>query len=154
MKTNNKGFSLVELIVVIAIMAILAAVAIPTFATFIAKANEAADIDFMNSVEYAAELACAGEAKKVTKIEVVLDKDQGTPSSVKVTIDGSVTEVKKTGNTGTDVALKDMIASTIDWDYDFKATIEKLKANDNWKDDANVGIVWDLSKVPPSGGNS
>ena len=28
---NNKGFSLVELIVVIAIMAILAAVAIPTF---------------------------------------------------------------------------------------------------------------------------
>ena len=54
---NNKGFSLVELIAVIAIMAILAAVAIPTFSSFIAKANQAADDDFMSNLEYAINLA-------------------------------------------------------------------------------------------------
>ena len=59
MKTNNKGFSLVELIVVIAIMAILAAVAIPTFATFIGKAQRSSDESFLNDIEYAIELARA-----------------------------------------------------------------------------------------------
>ena len=58
---NNKGFSLVELIVVIAIMAILAAVAIPTFATFIKKANVASDESYMNDIEYAVELTLAKE---------------------------------------------------------------------------------------------
>ena len=53
---NNKGFSLVELIVVIAIMAILAAVAIPTFATFINKANVASDEQLLNDIEYAVTL--------------------------------------------------------------------------------------------------
>ena len=61
MKTNNKGFSLVELIVVIAIMAILAAVAIPTFASFITKANKASDESYMNDIKYGIELALAEE---------------------------------------------------------------------------------------------
>ena len=148
MKTNNKGFSLVELIVVIAIMAILAAVAIPTFATFIQKANEASDIDFMNGVEYAAELACAGEAQKVTKIEVVLSAEKGNATSVEVTIDG-VTDpvvVTETGNSGADKDFKDLIAGSIDWDYDFKAKKADLEANDNWKDDAdNDDVLWTLT---------
>ena len=58
MKTNNKGFSLVELIVVIAIMAILAAVAIPTFATFITKAQDASNVQEVADLAYAADLAC------------------------------------------------------------------------------------------------
>ena len=61
MKTNNKGFSLVELIVVIAIMAILAAVAIPTFSAFIGKAQRSTDESFLNDIEYAIELARAEE---------------------------------------------------------------------------------------------
>ena len=61
MKKNNKGFSLVELIVVIAIMAILAAVAIPTFAGFIGKAQTANDESFLNDVKYAVELGYAEE---------------------------------------------------------------------------------------------
>ena len=55
---NNKGFSLVELIVVIAIMAILAAVAIPTFASFITKAQDASNVQEVSDLVYAAELAC------------------------------------------------------------------------------------------------
>ena len=55
---NNKGFSLVELIVVIAIMAILAAVAIPTFAHFITKAEQASDDDLLHNINYIFEAAC------------------------------------------------------------------------------------------------
>ena len=58
MKTNNKGFSLVELIVVIAIMAILAAVAIPTFSVFITKAQDSSNVQEVADLAYAAELAC------------------------------------------------------------------------------------------------
>ena len=70
---NNKGFSLVELIVVIAIMAILAAVAIPTFATFIGKAQVASDVDFMAQVNSAAELAYATETAGITSIVVTIE---------------------------------------------------------------------------------
>lgn len=145
---NNKGFSLVELIVVIAIMAILAAVAIPTFAGFINKANVAADISFMNDVEYAAELAFAAQDKDITKIVVVLAEDQGLPTSVKVYFDATTfVEIKETGNTNNDKAIETAmndIAATIDWKYDFKAKIEKIEANQNWPA-ATAPTTWDLT---------
>ena len=53
---NNKGFSLVELIVVVAIMAILAAVAVVSFSIYIDRANDAADFDYLSNLTYLAEL--------------------------------------------------------------------------------------------------
>ena len=53
---NNKGFSLVELIVVIAIMAILAAVAVAGFSFYIPKAQQAADEQLFSDVGYALKL--------------------------------------------------------------------------------------------------
>ena len=41
---NNKGFTIVELVIVIAVVAILAAVLIPTFSGIIKKANISADM--------------------------------------------------------------------------------------------------------------
>ena len=41
-KMNNKGFTIVELVIVIAVIAILAAVMIPTFSGIIEKANDSA----------------------------------------------------------------------------------------------------------------
>ena len=57
MKNNNKGFSLVELIVVIAIMAILAAVAVVSFSLYIPKAQQASDEQLLGDIEYAMTLA-------------------------------------------------------------------------------------------------
>ena len=54
---NNKGFSLVELIVVIAIMAILAAVAVVSFSLYIPKAQQASDEQLLSDIEYAMTLA-------------------------------------------------------------------------------------------------
>ena len=57
MKNNNKGFSLVELIVVIAIMAILAAVAVVGFSLYIPKAQQASDKQMVGDIEYILTLA-------------------------------------------------------------------------------------------------
>lgn len=126
---NNKGFSLVELIVVIAIMAILAAVAIPTFASFITKANEATDISFMNDLEYAIELAYTTTNKEVNKITITLDTDK-TVKEVAIQFSGEETEVKVTeGATGENIAD---VAQVIDWNYKFKADPAKIVENKNW----------------------
>ena len=49
---NNKGFSLVELIVVIAIMAILAAVAVAGFSVYIPKAQKQSDMNMLADIQY------------------------------------------------------------------------------------------------------
>ena len=43
-KMNNKGFTIVELVIVIAVIAILAAVMIPTFSGIVAKAQQSSAI--------------------------------------------------------------------------------------------------------------
>ena len=44
MKKNNKGFTLMEMLIVVAIIAILVAVMIPTFTSALEKSREATDI--------------------------------------------------------------------------------------------------------------
>ena len=124
---NNKGFSLVELIVVIAIMAILAAVAIPTFASFITKANEAADKDFASGIEYAVNLALTADAQDADAIAVTWDADGKAISKLTYTIgtgDTAKTYVVIGEKTGTEVDADADIATEIkaiiDLDYDLK----------------------------------
>ncbi len=128
MKTNNKGFSLVELIVVIAIMAILAAVAIPTFAGFITKANVASDESFINDVTYAAKVAHTVEGS-VSNVSVTADKG-GVATSISYTVtdadNNAVTytitdkdTVSAEPNTASTDGAED-VAASIDWTYKFK----------------------------------
>lgn len=56
-KMNNKGFSLVELIIVIAIMAILVGVLAPQLLKYIEKTNVSADVQLADSVKTAVQTA-------------------------------------------------------------------------------------------------
>ena len=133
---NNKGFSLVELIVVIAIMAILAAVAIPTFATFIDKANVASDVSFVTDAEYVAEVAntingtqikdvyvTVGNDKKAASVSVVFagvpTADDATPDDIIITVDKNG-DVKKGDVADTTNDWAKDIAAALDWNYTFK----------------------------------
>lgn len=61
MKKNNKGFSLVELIVVIAIMAVLAAVAVIGVSIYIPKAEQQADNTLLADLSDSFRVACLSE---------------------------------------------------------------------------------------------
>ncbi len=75
-KSNNKGFSLVELIIVIAIMAILVGVLAPQFIKYIESSRQSTDIQNATSLRSA--------------IEAYVSETDPTPSgSITVTISGS-----------------------------------------------------------------
>lgn len=61
-KLNNKGFSLVELIVVIAIMAILAVTLAPRLVQYVERSREASDQEAINTIRTAIELAHLDDA--------------------------------------------------------------------------------------------
>ena len=60
-KTNNKGFSLVELIIVIAIMAILAGAIAPALIRYIDKSRKSNDVSACKTIKTAIETAMSNE---------------------------------------------------------------------------------------------
>ena len=89
------GFTLVELIVVIAILAILAGVAIPAYSGYIAKAEQAADLQTLSAVNTAAQGVAIGKNATVTGISVAK-----TDKGVTVTVTAHAV-----GDTATAVAI-------------------------------------------------
>lgn len=66
-RKNNKGFSLVELIIVIAIMAILVGVLAPQFAKYLGKSKTATDVQNAQQMASAISAQFAEDATKSTK---------------------------------------------------------------------------------------
>lgn len=56
---NNKGFSLIELIIVIAIMAVLVAIIAPNLTKYLGQSKHNADVANMDTVKEVIEQACA-----------------------------------------------------------------------------------------------
>ena len=71
-KSNNKGFSLVELIVVIAIMAVLVGVLAPTLIRNVEKSRESTDLQNLDSIRQSVVTAVSTEA-----VAKELDTDNG-----------------------------------------------------------------------------
>ena len=94
---NNKGFSLVELIVVIAIMAILAAVAVVSFNVYIQKAKEANDEEYRSNVEYFATLEATEHQFELIGDKVVLENIVDGPEDIKLVIKKPTGQVETIG---------------------------------------------------------
>lgn len=100
-KNNNKGFTLMEMLIVVAIIAVLVAIAIPVFTNQLEKAREATDAANIRST-YAEVMACAltdaadninGVKKTVTDGKAVWSKDVDAVQKQKDWQNTSITEI-------------------------------------------------------------
>jgi len=89
---NNKGFSLVELIVVIAIMAILATVAVIGVSVYIPKAQKAADEQMIADVKKAVDLYAGMEELAPNQSGYIVIHKAGNGANGNVTVGGAMSE--------------------------------------------------------------
>ena len=129
LKKNKKGFTLVELVVVIAILGILAAVAVPAYNGYIKKANEAADLTKLNTIETAFGAAYAKVG--AGSVAVTLNGTTATVTYTPAAADSGVTEadvsVYMSGTSGITVA---------------SATTATFTQSGNWTTATKNGSTW------------
>lgn len=91
-KTDNKGFSLVELIIVIAIMAILVGVVGTQVIPYLNRSREAKDLQILSAYSTAAVSAYSMKAEKIgnTKVIVTVDASDTTDD---ITADDAVADL-------------------------------------------------------------
>ena len=88
MKTDNKGFSLIELIIVIAIMAVLVALIAPNLTKYLGSSKKTADEKNLDEVKKQVESCIADAATQDITIAAGKMTIEGT-GSAQVTITGS-----------------------------------------------------------------
>ncbi len=99
-KTNNKGFSLVELIIVIAIMAVLIGVLAPQFIKYVEKSKESKDITNLDSCVEAVKVYYADKDWPASTVKVSATKGSNFSSDDgnKALSDAGATNSKVTGD--------------------------------------------------------
>ncbi len=115
---NNKGFSLVELIIVIAIMAILVGVMAPQLIKYIEKTNVSSDAQTCDSIRSAITTAMLDP-------EVVNASNAGVPGDVTATSWSQVT----TAGTAFDDAVEEILGVSDPFDLPMKSHVGSATAS-------------------------
>lgn len=122
-KKNNKGFSLIELIIAIAILIILTGLLAPQFMKYIEKSREAKDVQAMDTVYSSVQAALANEGAYDAMITNTAD----------VTVEGvtkagiyhnSIEDIIKNDNTSFGLEVKSLLGSS-----DIKLRSKKASVN-------------------------
>lgn len=107
-RKNNKGFSLVELIVVVAIMAVLVGVLAPAYLKYVEKSRVSKDVATVDEIMGAIEVAMADETINANTASAVIVLTGGTEvtfsnatgkTDLEKELAASVTSAKLTSNT-------------------------------------------------------
>ena len=113
-KTNNKGFSLVELIIVIAIMVILVAVIAPQYLKFVNNSKVSTDVQTASDMVTAIDVAIADNQKPFTGTEpyTSLNYDCGFGKSLPASKFGSGYSFEIYGNNDDGVTKINLVHGT------------------------------------------
>lgn len=87
-KTNNKGFSLVELIIVIAIMAVLVGILAPQFIKYVEKSRKSTDVKNVQEMVTAIQVYAADEVNTLVAGSLTLDGAAATNIGAALTAAG------------------------------------------------------------------
>ena len=121
-KKNNKGFTLVELVIVIAILAILVGLLAPQYTKYVERSRQSADVDNME------------EMVKAVQVYVV---DEPTETSDTVDATATITLTSKGVNVTGDAA-DEVKAALAEYVTNYSKIARKAK---QWTDDPNVELT-------------
>lgn len=131
-KKDNKGFTLVELVIVVAILAILVGLLAPQYTKYVEKSRKSADVDNMEEIV---------KAIQVYAVDNSINIKNGTTANaeIKITLKDSGVEITKDADGAAAAALTEYVPN-------YTKTARKSK---QWSADPNVTL-----KITPEGGVS
>ena len=148
-KQDNKGFTLIELVIVVAILAILIGILAPQYTKYVEKARKAADASNMDEMVKVVKVYAADPANELPAgIYTIKISDQSADTANDVTVTATAIATGATAPTSSDVDnLKKELEKSIP---SYKATRTKSK---KWKD-GESSPIYAIVKVGEDGGTS
>ncbi len=128
-RKNNKGFSLVELIVVVAIMAVLVGVLAPAYLKYVENSRITKDESALEEVRHAVEIAVADED---IYDDVTFDADDTKCSTVTITVGDDGAAAVASGVDSLQTEVQSLVGATIQLNskqYSVKDTVYTVYLN-------------------------